>query len=69
MPKKHKGAGTGSADQGTGRRRGPETGNGYTASTGHGKVDKITYRGSTPGQQSRLRTIADVITGKHRKGK
>jgi hypothetical protein len=66
--KRHKGNGTGSDAQPPGRRRGPETGNGYTASTGRGRVDKITYQGSTPGQKSRLRIIADVLTRKN-KGK
>lgn len=65
--KKHKGNGTGRDSQGTGRRRGPETGTGFTASTGHGKPDKVVYQGTVPGQKSRLRTIADVFRGKHSK--
>lgn len=59
--RKHKRNGTGSDKQGAGRRRGVETGNGYTASTGHGKPDKVTEQGTAPGHHSRLRIIADVI--------
>ncbi len=67
--KRHKGNGTGSESQGAGRRRGPETGNGFTASTGRGKPGKVTFQGTVPGQKSRLRTIGDIITGRHhRKG-
>lgn len=62
--KKHKGNGTGNADQGAGRRRGAETGNGHTASTGRGKPTGVTFQGAAPGSKSRLRIIADVITGK-----
>lgn len=56
--KKHKGNGTGSPEQPPGRRRGPETGTGFTASTGRGKPDKVEFR------DSRLRTIPDVKKGK-----
>lgn len=69
--KKHqKGAQVGSTGQGAGRHRGAETGNGYTASTGRARQGKVTvtFQGAAgqSGKQSRLRTIADVITGKHR---
>ena len=56
--KKHKGNGTGNPEQPPGRRRGPETGTGFTASTGRGKPDKVEFR------DSRLRTIPDVKKGK-----
>lgn len=68
--KRHKGNGTGRPDQGAGNRRGPETGNGFTASTGRGKPSRVEYRGSAPdsaGKRSVLRTIGDIITGKHSK--
>jgi hypothetical protein len=66
--KKHKGNGTGNADQGAGRRRGPETGNGFTASTGRGKPGKVVMQGpAIAGKASRLRAIADVFRGKHSK--
>ena len=64
--KRHKGNGTGK-QAAPGTHRGPETGNGFTASTGHGRVDRVTYQGTLPGQKSRLRTIADVIRAKHRR--
>jgi hypothetical protein len=70
MARGHRGgAGSGNPDQGPGKRRGPETGNGYTASTGRGRPSGVVYQspGTVPGQKSRLRTIADVLTGKHRK--
>ena len=44
MGKKHQdGAKTGKQTQGAGRHRGPETGNGYTASTGRGKPGKVVF--------------------------
>lgn len=65
--KKHKGNGTGKQDA-PGRRRGPETGNGRTASTGHTDKGKPTVtfqgQGSVAGQTSRLRTIMDVFKKK-----
>lgn len=68
MSRGHRGgAGSGNPQQKPGKRRGPETGNGYTASTGRGKPDKVVFQGAAPGSKSRLRTIADVLTGKHRK--
>lgn len=68
MTKRHKGNGTGSDAQGAGRRRGPETGNGHTASTGRGKPGKVEFQGRAPepaGHRSVLRTIGDIITGRH----
>lgn len=72
MAKKHKGNGTGSESQGAGKRRGVETGNGHTASTGRGTPKGVVFRtadgrvtGTPAGKHSRLRTIADIITGKH----
>lgn len=45
MTKKHKkGAGSGSESQGAGTHRGPETGNGRTASTGRGKPTHVANR-------------------------
>jgi hypothetical protein len=63
--KKHKGNGTGNPQQGAGTRRGPETGNGYTASTGRGKPSKVETQGSV--LKSVLRTIGDIKTGRHSK--
>lgn len=43
--KKHgDGAKTGSKKQPPGTHRGPETGNGYTASTGHGKPKGVVFK-------------------------
>lgn len=61
MGKKHKGNGTGNAAQGTGRRRGPETGNGYTASTGHGRPSGVEYQGGKP---SLIGQIVKIVRGK-----
>jgi hypothetical protein len=58
------GAGSGNPEQGAGKRRGIETGNGYTASTGRGRPDRVTFQGVAPesaGKRSVLRIIADVI--------
>lgn len=55
-------------DQPPGRRRGVETGNGHTASTGRGKpraadtrMQPGTYEQMPAGRRSRLRIIADVL--------
>ena len=64
---KHKDAlGTGSKSQRPGKRRGVETGNGYSASTGHGKPTGVTFQGTvSQAKVSRLRVIGDVFRGKH----
>lgn len=58
MTKKHKGAGTGRQGK-PGTHRGPETGNGFTASTGH--TDKaepvVTF----------LSALGEAIRGKKKK--
>lgn len=74
MGKKHQdGAKTSKhPDQTAGRHRGVETGNGWTASTGRGKPDKVTFRGAAPenaGRRSVLRTIADVMKPKPKGGR
>lgn len=56
--------------QSPGKHRGVETGNGYTASTGRGKPKGVVWQGRAPlppGRRSVLRTIGDVIRGKHRR--
>lgn len=63
---KHKGSGTGKPDQGAGKRRGIETANGRTASTGRtdGNPPTVTSQGEAPdsaGRRSVLRTIWDVL--------
>lgn len=63
---KHKGQGTGSQSQGAGKRRGIETGNGRTASTGRTDSNPPTVisQGKAPenaGKRSVLRIIGDVL--------
>ena len=62
---KHKGPGTGDINQDAGKRRGVETGNGRTASTGRTDKNKptVTTEGEAPdnaGKRSRLRTAPYV---------
>lgn len=49
MGKKHQdGTNAGRQNQPPGRRRGPETGNGTTASTGHGRPNRVVNRDPNP---------------------